>query len=220
MTVSREWPGQQHDERLLIDALTKVIKSRVLRAVRRRHVYRSQRRAIAQELEELTQEVLLVMFADDARALRAWDPARGLTFPGFAGLIAEREIADILQSNRRRPWSELSTVDIATLSGDEPACAIDLEAAVAARQHLQQLGQRLQTELSPRAARLFVLIFVEQRSVDTIMSETGMSAEAIYAWRSRLTKTLRRMADEGERVSLSTASLFENACQKSSGPLE
>src|SRR5687768_1618744 len=77
----------------------------VARGLARRMV-KARGRDLRQEVEDLTQEVFVALFADDARALRLWDPARGASLANFVGLLAEREVASILRSGRRSPWTE------------------------------------------------------------------------------------------------------------------
>jgi DNA-directed RNA polymerase specialized sigma24 family protein len=180
--------------RKLVDEWTPVIQARAARAILRRRAHREQRRGLEQEVEELTQEVFASLFADDARALRAWDPARGLSLKNFVGLLAEREIANILQSGRRRPWSEDRTVD-ASLE-DYAGVTPDAEAPVAARELFGRIFARLQQELSPQGLELFQMLLVEERAVEDVCAATGLSRDAVYAWRSRLPKLVRRLASE------------------------
>jgi RNA polymerase sigma-70 factor (ECF subfamily) len=180
--------------RALVDDWTPVIQARAARAILRRRAHREQRRGLEQEVEELTQEVFASLFADGARTLRTWDPARGLSLRNFVGLVAEREIANILQSGRRRPWSEDRTVDAAVedVAGVSPGP----EAPVAARQLFVRILARLREELSPQGFKLFEMLLIEERPVEDVCAETGLSRDAVYAWRSRLPKLVRRLAND------------------------
>jgi RNA polymerase sigma-70 factor (ECF subfamily) len=107
--------------------------------------------------------------------------------------VAEREIADVLQSGRRRPFSEVHTVEI-----DEevsPGVFESPEAAIAARELVVRVHAKLCEELSPWALHLFELIFVHDCSVKEVCAKTGLRRNAVYAWRSRLPKIVRRCAD-------------------------
>ncbi|WP_437774464.1 hypothetical protein [Sorangium sp. So ce1097] len=55
--------------------------------------------------------MFLSFFADGGRTLRQWDAARGLSLPGFVGLVAKREVASTLRSRRRNPWTDAPTED-------------------------------------------------------------------------------------------------------------
>src|SRR5439155_4547154 len=162
------------------------------RAILRRREHRAQRN-LGQEVEELTQEVFLVLFADAARVLRAWDPARGLSLRNYVGMVAEREIADILQSGRRRPWNERRTAEEPTEA--EIGTSPGPEAKVVARELFTSVIAQLRQELSPKGFELFEMLFVDDCPVEDACAATGMSRDAIYAWRSRLPKIVRRIAD-------------------------
>lgn len=142
----------------------------------------------------MTQEVFASLFADDAKALRAWQPSRGMSLVNFVGLIAEHQVASIFRSGKRRPWSE----DIVT---DNDFDAVDTRAPevhVASAQMYGLLLDRMRAELTPRGFELFHMMFIEEKSVEAVCSSTGMSADAVYAWRSRLPKLLRKVAAELE----------------------
>jgi RNA polymerase sigma factor (sigma-70 family) len=184
--------GDPKAMRAVVDDLTPVIQSRAARALLRRTA-RGHRRNLAQEVQELTQEVFLCLFADGARVLRSWDVSRGLSLRNFVGLVAEREIADVLQSGRRRPWNERCTAEEPT--DEEIGAGPPLEAKVEARELFAMILVRLREELSPQGFDLFEMLLVDDRPVEDACAATGMSRDAIYAWRSRLHKTVRRIAD-------------------------
>ena len=184
--------------RVLIRALTPVIQIRVARALQRSHTVRTQGRSPAQDVEDMTQEVFLALFDDDARALRAWDPARGASLASFAGLVAEHQVASILRSGKRRPWRHEDT-------GDEilefvPAERPTTEKRIASRQLFTLVIERLRADLSPRGLELFYALMVDEEPIDTICTRMAMSADAVYAWRSRLARTVRAIAAEIETV--------------------
>jgi len=185
--------GDSEATRALVDDLTPVIQSRAARAVLRRRERGVYRRDIAQEVEELTQEVFLVLFADDGRVLRAWNPARGLSLRNYVGMVAEREISDILQSGRRRPWNERRTPEEPTEA--ELGTCPGPEDRIAAKELYTRVIARLREELSPKGFELFEMLLVDGCAVDDACAATGMTREAIYAWRSRLPKIVRRIAE-------------------------
>jgi RNA polymerase sigma-70 factor (ECF subfamily) len=180
--------------RQLVDLLSPVVHARVARAVLRSGARARQGRDVRQGIEDLTQDVFAALFADDGRALRAWDPARGLSLANFVGLVAEHQVASILRSGRRNPWTE------------EPMLAEDLDAAmttvdrtertVHSRELLAALAERLRTVLTPRGLLLFQLLLVEEQSVESVCASAGMTPDAVYAWRSRLGKVVRHFGEE------------------------
>jgi RNA polymerase sigma factor (sigma-70 family) len=179
--------------RAVVDDLTPVIQARAARAIVKRYAHRAQRRDLTQEVEELTQEVFASLFANNAATLRSWDPSRGLSLRNFVGLVAEREIANIVKSGRRRPWSEERTVE----ADDERHAGTTEgpELPLAARELVGQVLEKLKTELSAQGYRLFELLLLDEKTVEEVCSEMGLSRDAVYAWRSRLPKLVRRCAE-------------------------
>jgi DNA-directed RNA polymerase specialized sigma24 family protein len=182
--------------RALLDMLTPVVQARVARAVVRSGTRRKQGRDLRQEVEDLSQEVFASLFDDGARALRAWDPARGLSLANFVGLVAEHQVASILRSGRRNPWTEEPT---GAEEIDRSAGTVEgADRRVYSRQVLAELLVRLRAEVSPLGLRLFEVLVVQELPVEEVCAQTGMSRDAVYAWRSRLGKLVRRLGDEIE----------------------
>lgn len=178
--------------RALVDALTPVIQARVARALLRRAVAASGRN-IRQEVADLTQDVFAALFAERGKALRAWKPERGLTLASFVGFVAERQVASILRTARRSPWTEDPTL---MEELDTPEDHSGLELRLESQQMLEALLDRLREELSPLGLSLFELIFIQQRTVPEVCEQMRMSREAVYAWQSRLGKLSRRLGAE------------------------
>ena len=186
--LARALEGDSVAVRALVERLSPVVQSRVARALLRS---RARGRPIRQEVADLTQEVFVALFRDDARKLRAWEPARGLDLRAFVGLVSEREVASILRSGRRSPWTEEPTE---SQDLDRRREHRDPEQAVAERQHAELVLERLEAALSPLGRQLFVLLWVEGRSVQAVCDQLELSADAVYAWRSRIRKTARKVA--------------------------
>lgn len=189
--VKRALDREQAAVRELVNLLTPVVQVRVARALVRSE--RRRGRDPRQEVADLTQDVLASLFADGARALRAWEPTKGLSLKGFAGILAERRCASILRTARRNPWTEDPTLDAGVELPDSP-----LEDRVESRQTLSRLLQKMNEVLSPLGCSLFRQLLVEQRPAAEVSQRTQMSLEAIYAWRSRLAKLLKSLRAEIE----------------------
>lgn len=189
--------------RALVGELTPVIQARVARALLRSHVRRRTDRSVRQELEDLTQEGFLSLFDANGRALRAWDPGRGLSLSNFVGLLAQRQVASILRSGKRSPWTE----DPAEMSELDAAGDAELdEPRFESREMLELLLARMRESLSPRGLELFQRLCVDNEPVESVVRTTGMSADAVYAWRSRLRRLAVQLADELSRESSSEMS--------------
>jgi RNA polymerase sigma-70 factor (ECF subfamily) len=171
--------------------LAPVIRARIARVLRRRASAGQPRCA----LDDLTQEVFVRLLACDRRALRAWDPDRGLSLASFVGLIAEREASSVLDSQRRTPRSDGLELhgDVEELHGSlEPTS----ERQQIARDLLAKLYERLGPWLSPRGRELFQMLYVQQEPLDVVAKRFAMPPSAVYAWRSRVGKRARELLDE------------------------
>jgi len=189
-TIDRALTGDRAAARLLVDRLSGVVQARVARALLRQQRLASGRN-IQQEVEDLTQQIFEVLFADGARVLRGWDPERGLSLPNFVGLVAEREVSSILRSGRRSPWTDDPTLDEDLVEAGGSTAPHD--AQVASQEILEELLDALRARLSPLGLALFERLMVQEASVEEVCAELKMSADAVYAWRSRLGKLVREL---------------------------
>ena len=183
--------------RALVDHLTPVIQARVARALMRRRAS-ALGRDIRQELEDLTQEIFLSLFDDDARALRAWSPEKGLSLLNFVGLVAERQVASIMRSGRRSPWTEDPTDDMSSHVDHVSVPPASPEARVGSQELLQVVLSRLRSSLSPMGLQVFELLVVQQCPVAEVGLQMGLDAGAVYAWRSRLKRLAQSIQEELE----------------------
>lgn len=190
--VDKALEGDADATRALVKLLMPVVQARVARALARRRG--GSGRDVKQEVEDLAQEVFAALFAEDGRALRAWDAARGLSLASFCGLVAEREASSILRSGRRSPWTEAATEleDLERQLGAEG----DVEIRVASREELARVLDGLRAQLSPKGLDLFHRLVVEEQEPSRVCAETGLGADAVYAWKSRLVKLVRKLAAE------------------------
>jgi len=175
--------------RSLVMTLRPTIESRVVRGlIRNTRGGRSPR----QEVEDLVQEVFLALFDNDARALRAWDPNRAV-LPAFVSVIAEHEVASIMRSGRRRPYRD---EEDGSLEVDDFSAPATTDSIVESQELLDALLERLRAELSPKGLELFYMLLVDELPVEEICGKTAMSRDAVYAWKSRLGKLVRKLAVE------------------------
>ncbi|MFK8015075.1 MAG: RNA polymerase sigma factor [Gammaproteobacteria bacterium] len=166
-----------------VRTVTPVIQARVARCL-----LKGTPRDIRRDVEDHCQDVFAHLFADNAKVLRGFDAERGLSLRNFVGLVAERRVISSLRSSKTNPWRESTTLD------DEPMLICGSgspERQATGQSALGALFDLLQAKLSPLAWRLFQLLYVHELSVSEVESETGLSTDAIYAWRSRLRKAAR-----------------------------
>lgn len=185
--------GDQTALTRLVAALTPVIQARVARTLLARRSRLGAERSVRQEVEDLTQEIFLSLFTRDGHVLRSWEAERGLSLKSFVGLVSERHVVSFLRSGKRSSWKE------------EPVPAEDLDVAAldrgpeevtASREQVRLLLDRLRETLSPRGRHLFELLFVQELSLTETMASSGLSADAVYAWRSRLRRLARDLLTE------------------------
>jgi RNA polymerase sigma-70 factor (ECF subfamily) len=189
--LQRAVDGDPKAVREFVQAMTPVIQARVAR-VMVRHPSSAGRRDLRHEVADLCQQVFVRLLVDGGRALRAWDPGRGLSLPNFVGLLAEREAHSLLRSQRRSPFTEeLPGADAIADRVDELPGP---ESQLASREFQAVLLGRLRERLSEQGGRLFEILYVDGHSIEEAMVLTGMSADALYAWRSRILKTVRAAA--------------------------
>lgn len=143
-----------------------------------------------QELSDMVQEVFLSLIENEGRILVAWDPTRGRSLLSFVRLVARHQVVSRLRSNRRCPWTEEPTpVELMDL---EPAPSP--EAQVANADEARQVVGLLREELSTRSMLMFEGLYVQERSVEEVCEEFGLSKDALYAWRSRMKRRLQKIA--------------------------
>ncbi|MCA9528483.1 MAG: sigma-70 family RNA polymerase sigma factor [Myxococcales bacterium] len=187
--VERALSGDRVAAHALMAALMPAIQRRVNAALLRRAGAR-QGRPLRQELLDLTQEVFVALFENDGRALRRWDPAGGASLTTWVSRVADHQVASILRSGKRSPFTE-TPVESTTLElTSEPSASV--HGRVSGRQQLGRLLDQLRAAISPLGYELFVDLFVDERDVDEICAARSMSPNAVYVWRNRL----RRAAQE------------------------
>ncbi len=192
--LSRSLAGDRAATRGLVELFSPVVHARVARALLRSGQGRRQGRDLRQDIEDFVHEVFAAMLANQGRLLRGWDPARGMSLRNFVGLLTEHQVASILRSGRRSPWSEEATEqDAIELRGGSSESA---HRYVASREVLAKIVERLRAELTPAGAEMFQLLVVEEQSVKEVCQRMGMTPDAVYAWRSRLGKQARAIRDE------------------------
>jgi RNA polymerase sigma factor (sigma-70 family) len=182
------------DRRALVELarrLTPTIQVRVARALAKRSSGRS--RELRADVDDLTQEVFVRLFTNDGRALRAWDPSRGLSLESFAGMVAEREVSNVLVSARRTPRNEKErpTEDVEVY-----AVQTDGERRVVYRDLLRELCLRLDVWLTPRGRELFDQVYLEEVPLQEVAASFEMKPSALYAWRNRVANRARELFDE------------------------
>jgi len=148
-----------------------------------------------QDVDDLTQSVMVMLFEHGGRVLKTWDPARGMGLSGFVALVARRRVLRTLSGFRGNLWAVTPVPSeqlerVPRLQADELADvdhALELDATLA----------RLDAWLNDRGRRLFRAIYVEQRDIKDVCVDEGMTADAIHAWCARVRNKVRELTDRG-----------------------
>ncbi|MEL6186199.1 MAG: sigma-70 family RNA polymerase sigma factor [Myxococcota bacterium] len=189
-TLAYALSGDQEAMLSLAKAWLPAIQVRVARSLAARSG-----RFEARDVEDLTQEVFVRLFARDARVLRSFDPHRGTSLLGFIRLVADREVSNVLRSDRRRPSARNLVLDDQLDETSEPAVQ---EQRAIRRDLMAKLYHRLQAWLTPRGRELFDVVFVEDQPIETVAERFGMKRGAIYAWKNRVCVKARSLVEELE----------------------
>jgi RNA polymerase sigma-70 factor (ECF subfamily) len=194
-TLEQALDGNGEAIRSLVATFTPIIQARAARALLRSGKGRG--RDARQELADLVQDVLLLLFRNDGQILRTWRADRGLSILNFVGLVAEREVAHIARSGRRGPWA-LDPAEDTELERMVPVVE-SAEGTVGSCDLFDRVYERLEAELSDKALELFRLLIVEELAAPEVCAMTGLSADAVYTWRSRLLRRTRDLVAELSR---------------------
>lgn len=178
--------GEPSAVRALVAAFTPVIEARAARVLARASRPLDPQR----DLEELAEPVLLLLFREDGAVLRAWDRERGGALLDYVGLVAEREIG-------RHAAAPLA-------GAPEPSAG--------SRALFDHLHARLAEEQHPRAMEMYRLLVIENVPITEVCERTGLSTDAVHAWRSRILTRARELLVELEALFLS-----DSARQRAAG---
>ena len=179
--------GDRRAVSAFVRVMTPIVQARAAKAMRGFAVEGSRAR---QELEDMVQDTFLALFANESKLLRGWDPDRGLSFQNFVGLIAYRLALSKLRTQKSNPFNADPTMNEELEQGQEPEPAFDT--ALAQRDLMVKVVARVRAKLSPLGLSLFTALIIEEREIEDVMMEESMSRDALYAWRSRLLKAIKR----------------------------
>lgn len=185
--------GNRTSTRTLVQGMAPIVQIRVFRSLVRRSG-QARGRSLRADVEDLVQEVFESFFEKQGKALRAWDPRRGLSFPTYISFLAEREVGMVMRRRRRNPWTE-EPVPEAKLDAEVGGHSEDSE-RVEARQLLSVLAERLRERLSPQGRVYFQRLYLEQKSIQEVAKEQGTTPGALYTWRNRMHRLLREVEEE------------------------
>lgn len=152
------------------------------------------RRSPASLCEDVVQDVMLKLFAERGRVLRAWDPERGLTLRGFLRRVVRFHVLQLFRSSVKNPWRDRLTEGHLEVAGEDSD-------AVLHQLWLWEVRDLLLAEENDHGRALYMGLFVEHRSAEDVGEQHNMTRDAVYQWRSRFKRRASRLlADEQPSV--------------------
>lgn len=191
--IQRALRGNPLAERQLYDLITPPIHVSVADTLRHR-VAASQRSRARHEVEDLTQEVLCALLANGGKRLRAWDPERGLSLPGYVKLTARHLVLSFLRKRERRIWEDEADEDAAASAEDHGAGP---EHLVERKELWEAIVAAVEVDLTQQGRTMLELLIKEGREAAEVCAATGVTPTAVHVWRSRL---LARVAKVSHRI--------------------
>ena len=145
--------------------------------------------------DDLTQEVFVALFHDDARRLRNFEGRNGCSFAGWLRVVAVRMTIDVLRRDRRLVSLDDDGATMTELrrtlrsdSADPARVAEGADLAAKLRGAIAGLGAK---------DRLLVeLHLLRGASLPSVAETLGVSANAAYVRKSRVLERLRRLVRE------------------------
>ncbi len=180
--VAQALEGRPAARRALADRLLDSIHREVAICLMRWGVPRDQ---LEDRLRDLVQDVLVMLFENDGRELRRWDPQRGRSLDSFVRLVARRWVA-------RKLGRKTISLDAAGLDEGNVRSG-ESQGAPESRTELRWVLRRLYAEMTPRDVELFELLFVEEVEPNEVAVRLEMTRGAVNAWSYRMRKQARAL---------------------------
>ena len=141
------------------------------------------------ELDDLAQDVWLWLIDRDGKALRGYDPERGMTLEGFVGLLTERQVLDRLRvMGAQKRGAGVTHADV----NDTPIAAIeDPEARTIAQDLAIRLGEHLQAQLPPKGRLVYRYAWQDGHSPNEIARLMGVDRQVVYNWQHKVRALVR-----------------------------
>ncbi|WP_168204131.1 RNA polymerase sigma factor [Aliikangiella coralliicola] len=182
--VSQAISGNRHAIRRLIRLLTPVIQSSVAHILTRTRSDSSSC-DIHAEVADYCQDIFMLLFKNDSKILRSWDPDKGMSLNSFISLITKRRVISALRQEKLTHRLDDKTIE------QKIEChrnVPDIETQFIERQLLLNIISSLKKDISELGYDLFIQLFLFERTPEEISAKTGVSKNSIYVWKNRLRK--------------------------------
>lgn len=147
------------------------------------------RRSPAALCEDVVQDVMLKLFAERGRVLRAWNPERGLSLRGFLRRVVRYHVLQMFRSSVKNPWRDLPVEGHADATGDDSDALLH-------QLWLWEVRDLLLADENERGRALYVGLFVEHCSAEELGERHEMSRDAVYQWRARFKRRASRLLSD------------------------
>lgn len=147
---------------------------------------------LRKRLEDLMQDLMLGLFHDSARVLKAWDPQKGRELKAYLRDFAEKRTIDWLRRQQREGREQPTDDFILTRKAED----INLGTQTEAPAWLEPLWNRFRTSCSAEDARLLDMFYVDQCSAQEIAEALHLKLATVYQRKHRLKEKLLAMKKE------------------------
>jgi RNA polymerase sigma factor (sigma-70 family) len=190
LLVRRALAGQEDAAEALVRRLIPTLRARARRAFKRHPDGFAGRTAA-----DLLNDAWIALSADDGKKLRAWDPARGATLEGFAGMLAESEFNRLrARAMSMKRGGHLRPVEPEALD-DVVAGASSPEEGIVTQDLVARLGAHLDEQLPARGQLVFRHAFTDGRTPPEVARLLGVNVQVVYNWQHKIRRIARGFLD-------------------------
>jgi RNA polymerase sigma-70 factor (ECF subfamily) len=140
--------------------------------------------------DDLVQEIWLLLWRDDGRRLKAYDPSRGASLETYVSLVTRTAATNLLarEQAERRGKGKVHTdiADAHALSGTD-----DPEEHVLTADLRRRLWAHLQDALGPRGLLVLKFVYEDGLSVAETARAMGAKPQVVYNWQHKIRGLIR-----------------------------
>jgi len=194
-TVSQAVAGNKAAIGLLVSNLTPVIQLAVAHILRR-STPPYQHNHVDLDIADYCQNVFMLLFKNNSKVLKDWDPAKGMNLKSYISLIAKRQV---ISSLRKVKFTQSLDDDSINENIESFLKTPDEGHQFVNRHLLIRIISCLKNEISEFGYEIFVQIFLYGFSAEEIANKTNLSKNSIYVWKNRLKKHVKKISDDLEK---------------------
>jgi RNA polymerase sigma-70 factor (ECF subfamily) len=139
------------------------------------------------EVMDLEQDVMLLLFEQDGKRLRAWNPELGISLAGWVKVIARNRTLGYLRKKKNHGITNHDSLDAEGV-GDLPVPEDGPARRVEEKQMLRVVLAEMHREQTEEARVLFHMIYVESLDVAEVCARTNATPNNVHVRCSRFLK--------------------------------